>query len=85
MENESRNLQNEFFNGVRKDRETVTVYLTNGKKLVGRIKSFDKYTVLLDSSYGEQMVFKHAISTVGTGGARNSGADHDRPEPQGRD
>lgn len=79
MENESRNLQNEFFNGMRKDRETVTVYLTNGKKLVGRIKSFDKYTVLLDSPYGEQIVFKHAISTVGTGPGRNSaGQEHDR-------
>ncbi len=42
----------------------MTVFLSNGKKLVGRIKSFDKFTVLLDSHYGEQIIFKHAISTV---------------------
>lgn len=64
MEAEARNLQNEFFNAVRKDRSTVTVFLANGKKLVGRIKSFDKFTLLLEGHYGEQIVFKHAISTV---------------------
>ena len=64
MESESRNLQNDFFNAARKSRAMVTVYLGNGKKLTGRIKSFDKFTVLLDGSHGEQMIFKHAISTV---------------------
>lgn len=60
------NLQNDFFNGVRKDRSVVTVFLANGKKLVGRIKSFDKFTLLLETPQGELMVFKHAISTVST-------------------
>ena len=64
MEAESRNLQNDFFNAARKDKTNVTVFLSNGKKLVGRIKSFDKFTVLLDSHYGQQIIFKHAISTV---------------------
>ena len=64
MDAESRNLQNDFFNAARKDKSTVTVFLSNGKKLVGRIKSFDKFTVLLDSHYGQQIIFKHAISTV---------------------
>lgn len=73
MSGEARNLQNEFFNHARKERTPVTVYLANGKKLVGRIKSFDKFTILLDGQYGEQMVFKHAISTVSTG-ARAHGA-----------
>jgi len=58
------NIQNTFFNQARKDRAKVTVYLTSGIKLVGRIKSFDKFTVILESGSGEQMVFKHAISTV---------------------
>ena len=58
------NIQNTFFNQARKDRAKVTVYLTNGIKLVGRIKSFDKFTVILESGNGDQMVFKHAISTV---------------------
>jgi host factor-I protein len=64
MEAESRNLQNDFFNNARKERASVTVFLANGKKLTGWIKSFDKFTILLDSSQGEQMIFKHAISTV---------------------
>ena len=58
------NIQNSFFNQARKDRAKVVVYLANGTKLVGRIKSFDKFTVILESGNGEQMIFKHAISTV---------------------
>ena len=64
MDGESRNLQNEFFNSARKARTLVTVFLNNGKKLTGRIKSFDKFTLLLETYQGELMVFKHAISTV---------------------
>lgn len=66
MERDAGNLQNEFFNAVRKDRTVVAVYLANGKRLVGRIKSFDRFTLLLDGGHGEQIVFKHAISTVST-------------------
>ncbi len=58
------NIQNTFFNQARKDRTKVTVYLTNGIKLIGRIKSFDKFTLILESGSGDQMIFKHAISTV---------------------
>jgi host factor-I protein len=58
------NIQNSFFNQARKDRAKVVVYLANGTKLVGRIKSFDKFTVILESGTGDQMIFKHAISTV---------------------
>lgn len=64
MEADGGNLQNEFFNAVRRDRTLVTVFLANGKKLVGRIRAFDKFTLLLDGPYGEQVVYKHAISTV---------------------
>jgi host factor-I protein len=64
MEPEARNLQNDFFNTARKERVIVTVFLGNGKRLTGRIKSFDKFTLLLESHQGEQIVFKHAISTV---------------------
>lgn len=64
MEGESRNLQNDFFNAARKARSTVTVFLSNGKKLTGRVKSFDKFTVLLEGHQGELLVFKHAVSTV---------------------
>jgi len=65
MDAEARNLQNDFFNTMRKDKKLVTVFLGNGKRLVGRIKAFDKFTLLLESHQGEQIVFKHAVSTVG--------------------
>ncbi len=64
MDAEARNLQNDFFNAARKARTPVTIYLSNGKKLTGRIKSFDKFTVLIDGPSGELMVFKHAVTTV---------------------
>jgi host factor-I protein len=49
---------------VRRERDTVTIYLMNGAKLMGRIKSFDKFSVLLESGAQEQLIFKHAISTI---------------------
>jgi host factor-I protein len=64
MESERTDIQNAFFNAARKDRTTVAIFLGNGKKLVGRIKSFDKFTLLLEGQYGEQIIYKHAISTV---------------------
>ena len=65
MEGESRNLQNDFFNAARKARTALTIYLNNGKKLTGRIKSFDKFTLLVETQQGDLMVFKHAVSSVG--------------------
>jgi host factor-I protein len=65
MEREdSLNIQNDFFNQARKDKARVLVFLNSGRKITGRIKSFDKFTVILESSQGEQMIFKHAIATV---------------------
>lgn len=57
-------IQDAFLNTVRREKETVTIYLMNGAKLSGRIKSFDKFSVLLESSAQEQLIFKHAISTI---------------------
>ncbi len=83
MEVETRNLQNDFFNTVRRERTTVTVFLANGKRLSGRIKSFDRFTVLLESPQGEQMIFKHAISTVSTVARHAECGDEFRDEPTG--
>ncbi|HEY0080002.1 MAG TPA: RNA chaperone Hfq [Pyrinomonadaceae bacterium] len=58
------NIQDAFLNTARRERNTVTIYLTNGAKLSGRIKSFDKFSVLLESGSQEQLIFKHAISTI---------------------
>ena len=75
MDSEARNLQNDFFNAMRKDMKLVTVFLGNGKRLVGRIKAFDKFTLLLESHQGEQIIFKHAVSTVGPAGSRPDGGN----------
>jgi host factor-I protein len=66
MDPELPGLQNDFFNTARKEKSIVTVFLGNGKRLTGRLKSFDKYTLLLEGHQGEQIIFKHAISTVST-------------------
>jgi len=58
------NIQDAFLNTARRERSTVTIYLMHGAKLMGRIKSFDKFSVLLESGSQEQLIFKHAISTI---------------------
>ena len=62
--NKNINLQDVFLNQVRKDHVPVTVYLTNGFQLRGMVKGFDNFTVVLDSEGKQQLVYKHAISTV---------------------
>lgn len=64
MEKQTQNIQDGFLNSARKERTLVTIYLLSGVKLSGRIRSFDKYSVVLESSNQEQLIFKHAISTV---------------------
>ena len=58
------NIQDGFLNTVRREKTTVIIYLLNGAKLTGRIRSFDKFSVLLESGSHEQLIFKHAISTI---------------------
>lgn len=65
MDNENAGIQNEFFNRARKERGLLAVVLTDGTTLTGRVRAFDKFTILLDTGDGDQMVFKHAIATVG--------------------
>ena len=64
MEKPAQNIQDSFLNNARKDKIVLTIYLMSGVKLSGRIKSFDKYSVVLETSNQEQLIFKHAISTV---------------------
>jgi host factor-I protein len=58
------NIQDSFLNTARKERHNITIYLVSGVKLTGRIRSFDKYSVVLETGNQEQLIFKHAISTV---------------------
>ncbi|MCL4515204.1 MAG: RNA chaperone Hfq [Firmicutes bacterium] len=58
------NLQDGFLNQVRKDNVPVTIYLVNGFQLKGVVKGFDNFTVILESDGKQEMVYKHAVSTI---------------------
>ncbi len=74
MEKQAQNIQEAFLNNARKDKTFLTIYLMSGVKLSGKIKSFDKYSVVLETNNQEQLIFKHAISTVVV--SRPYGAGH---------
>lgn len=75
----AQNIQDSFLNTARKEKTIITIYLMSGVKLTGRIRSFDKYSVVLETNNQEQLIFKHAISTVvmprGTHEPRTSGSE----------
>lgn len=82
----AQNIQDTFLNTVRKDKSPITIYLVSGVKLTGKIRSFDKYSVLLENNSQEQLIFKHAISTVVSGRAGGAHSDirsDSRSEPRG--
>src|SRR4030081_3801625 len=66
MDKPAQNIKDSFLNNARKDKGVITIYLLSGVKLSGRIKSFDKYSLVLETNNQEQLIFKHAISTVVT-------------------
>ena len=93
MEKPAQNIQDAFLNNARKDKNVVTIYLLSGVKLSGKIKSFDKYSVVMETNNQEQLIFKHAISTVVTfrsahavsGPSANAGAVGNAPARPGSD
>ncbi|MBC8569639.1 RNA chaperone Hfq [Zongyangia hominis] len=62
--NKNMNLQDVFLNQARKEKITVTIYLTNGFQFKGVVKGFDSFTVILDTEGKQNLVYKHAISTI---------------------
>ncbi|MDD3363580.1 MAG: RNA chaperone Hfq [Syntrophomonas sp.] len=58
------NLQDAYLNQVRKDKILVTIFLVNGFQLKGLVKGFDNFTVIVELEGRQQLVYKHAISTV---------------------
>ena len=66
MDKPAQNIQDAFLNNARKEKSVITIYLLSGVKLSGRIKSFDKYSLVLETNNQEQLIFKHAVSTVVT-------------------
>lgn len=82
----SQNVQDSFLNTLRRDRINVTIYLMGGVKLTGKIKSFDKFSLVLESGNLEQLIFKHAISTISVprGAVHHPRPDIAREQPQER-
>lgn len=64
MNNKNMNLQDVFLNQARKDHIVVTIFLTNGFQFKGIVKGFDSYIVILECDGKQNLVYKHAISTI---------------------
>ncbi len=60
------NIQDVFLNYVRREKLTVTVRLMDGSELEGRIKNFDRFSVIIDHAGADHMLFKHAIAAIRT-------------------
>jgi len=73
------NIQDAFLNMARRERSVVTIFLLYGAKLTGRIKSFDKFSLILESGTQELLIFKHAISTIQH--ARRQAASDEMQQP----
>jgi len=58
------NIQDLVLNSARKEKMEITVYLTNGVPLKGRVLSFDNFTVIIEQEGKQSLVYKHAISTI---------------------
>ena len=61
---QKQNLQDLFLNQARRDRQTVTMFLVNGFQMRGIVRGFDSFVVILESKGRQQMIYKHAISTI---------------------
>ena len=60
----TQNLQDLFLNQARRERQIVTVFLMNGFQMRGIVRGFDSFTVVLESEGRQQLIYKHAISTL---------------------
>ena len=58
------NLQDTFLNKLRKEKITITLYLNNGFKLTGTVLGFDNYVIFIETDKGQQLVYKHAITSI---------------------
>ena len=75
-ENKLENIQDLFLNNARRDRAQVTIQLLTGATLTGKIRGFDKFSLILESNHQEQLIFKHAVATItpqGRGAGGNGG------------
>ena len=64
MTKQVKNLQDAYLNCARKEKLDLTIYLTNGVPLQGKVISFDSFTVLIEIDKKQNLIYKHAISTI---------------------
>lgn len=64
MAQKTNNLQDYFLNQARKEETTVVVHLVNGFQIKGTVSGFDNFTVIMDNMGKQQLIYKHAISTI---------------------
>ena len=60
----TQNIQDTLLNQIRRDKQTVTFFLMNGFQMKGIVRSFDSFVVILETDGKQQMIYKHAISTL---------------------
>jgi host factor-I protein len=58
------NLQDIFLNYTRKNKTEITIFLVNGVPIKGRVLSFDNFTILIEVDKKQNLIYKHAISTM---------------------
>lgn len=75
MTSTSRKVQNEVLNSLRKSHQVVTIFLMNGFQMKGIVRSFDEFCVVFRSNDKDNMIYKHAISTIDTGGLLDLGSE----------
>ncbi|MBQ4039937.1 MAG: RNA chaperone Hfq [Oscillospiraceae bacterium] len=60
----TQNLQDHMLNALRREKQLITVFLMNGFQMKGSVTGFDDFTVILETEGKQQMIYKHAISTL---------------------
>lgn len=58
------NIQDYILNQARKEKQSITIYLSNGVPLKGKVLSFDNYTIIIENENKQSMIYKHAITTI---------------------
>ncbi|HZK43429.1 MAG TPA: RNA chaperone Hfq [Syntrophomonadaceae bacterium] len=64
MSKQQLNLQDAFLNQIRKEKIPVTIFLVNGFQIKGLVNGFDNFTVIIEMDQKQQLIYKHAISTI---------------------
>ncbi|MFQ5877740.1 MAG: RNA chaperone Hfq [Acidobacteriota bacterium] len=77
------NIQDGYLNRARKERSLLTLFLTSGRRIVGRVRAFDRYVVILEDRGSEVMIFKHAIATISAPRAFGNAIRFDRKADRG--